>query len=145
MREKDDLPLQDIGQRGKLKLLYWRKGGSTRAEGGGRAQLGHVSAAAAAGCRNLALHRTLRKLETIGRVRKGVSRVTLTDDSLSAHPAREAAGVKATSWWWAGRWARCRSYCDVWGKRTFPGPIFVTFTPWPLPILHHATPPPANA
>ena len=35
------------------------------------------------------------ELETTGRVRKGVSRVTLTSDSPSAHPAREVAGVKA--------------------------------------------------
>ena len=41
--------------------------------------------------------------ETTGRVRKGVSRVTLTSDSPSAHPAREEAGVKAAWLWVSGK------------------------------------------
>jgi hypothetical protein len=44
-----------------------------------------------------------KKWEITGRVRKGVrkgvSRVTLTRDSPSAHSTREVAGVKA-AWWW---------------------------------------------
>src|SRR2546423_366147 len=45
-------------------------------------------------------HRNLRKWgKATGRVREGVSRVTLTGDSASAHPARDVAGVRA-AWWW---------------------------------------------
>jgi hypothetical protein len=79
---------------GRVEVFVFAKGRfHQRAEG-----LDEAHAAAAAGCRNQALHRTLRKWETTGRVRKGVSRVTLTSDSPSAHPAREVAGVKA-AWW----------------------------------------------
>jgi hypothetical protein len=67
-------------------------------EGDGRARRGHGAAAVQG-----AVIGPASKLERFGnpegRVRKGVSRVTLTGDSPSAHPAREVVGVKAASWW----------------------------------------------
>jgi len=68
-------------------------------------------AAAAAGCRNQALASKLEKVgEAAGRVREGVSRVTLTSDSPFAHPARDVAGVKAAWGWMSGKMRSMRSF-----------------------------------
>jgi hypothetical protein len=88
------MPLQGIGQWVESKFCIHGRAVPPESRGARRAHCGSCSRVAEIRpCIELE-----KKWETTGRVRKGVSRVTLTRDSLSAHPAREVAAVKA-AWW----------------------------------------------
>jgi hypothetical protein len=88
MQKPEDMPLEGIGQWVESKFLYSRKGGSTRGKMPGRKQRGQAIAVS-----------NLGNVETTCKMKKGVSWVTLTNDSPSAHSARQVAGVKAAAWW----------------------------------------------